>query len=200
MIKLKLKKVMLNNGCTADVYIDPEALQKSLEGTKYSLLHHDCLCIADDCMFPHNRVEEKKGGMPWRAEDDARYWCIVRQIVVECSDHRAPTSTFNYSTGNYFCTEEEAQAHLTYLQALGKVRLAILEANEGWVPDWSNTDNEKYFIYYSNYTTGLKKGLKVSWDAGSYSNYSLPYIKSQEIAEQIIKDYKEELEIIFKKK
>lgn len=103
-----------------------------------------------------------------------------------------------YEIGNYFKTEEEAKTMVKKLKAIAKVSRAILIANDGWKPDWSNYSN-KYFFYYS-YATGIwinDSGSVVIGDSFRYEiKMILPYIKTAEIAEQIREDYEEELRTI----
>ena len=63
------------------------------------------------------------------------------------------------------------------------------EHNEGWYPDWGDGDEIKYFIIYDNrYET-----LKVDYYSIIKPFSKLPYFKTEEIAEQFIEEFGEEI-------
>ena len=86
-----------------------------------------------------------------------------------------------------FKTREEAEKYVAYRKAEEILREAIANANEGWTPDFTDNAQENYFIYYiyENY---------LACDSAKYSKYlnSFMYIKSYDIAKQLMEKYEKE--------
>lgn len=139
-------------------------------------------------------LEEKKSYRPWRAEKGKWYYTVTPELKV-CShiDSRNIADQGLYISGNYFKEKEEAQLYASYLEAVGIVTHAILEVNEGWKPDWSDHSEEKYMIIYK--FNDDKCGIDYS--CSYYRPLVIPYIKSIQLAKQIIHDYADELQTIF---
>lgn len=139
--------------------------------------------------------KEEQDGPLWRAKEGEKYWISCdghcTTILTETMDD---VDSFYFKLGNYFKTIEEAEEYREYLNALGTVRIAILEANDGWVPDWSNVDQGKCYIY-RNCGTGI---FCSDWVYTYQWLTALPCAKTKKITEEIIKKYNQELEIIFK--
>lgn len=138
---------------------------------------------------------EEKGYKLWRAEKGSRYWYVPGDGSVDWSyEEKDSVDDFRYLTGNYFATKEEAEAHKARLEAIGRVTHAILEANEGWEPDWSDEIEEKYYLYYSHFGDN-------EFDWGEIGllqeTQTLPFAKSSEIVKTIIAEYEDDLRIIF---
>ena len=97
-------------------------------------------------------------------------------------------------TGNYhqdkiyrtFKTREEAEKYAAYIKAEEILREAIANKNEGWTPDFTNNRQENYFVYiYEN---------DLACYSSKYSKYfnSFMYIKSYDIAKQLMEKYEKE--------
>lgn len=69
---------------------------------------------------------------------------------------------------------------LEKLLALNKLINVAYYLNDGWEPDWNDSGQEKFYIYYNN----AIKTLNVS--VNFYYNGSVVYFKSKEIAKQAI--------------
>ena len=141
-------------------------------------------------------VEEqpKKDWKRWRAEEDGEYWCVnPKGEVVKFYEKDDRFDDYQYLTGNYFQTREEAEHHKARQEAIGRVTHAIIEANEGWVPDWEDVREEKYYLYY-NYPT---QNIDYDWMSSYRLTLQLPYIKSAEIAEKIKCSHEQDLLLIF---
>jgi hypothetical protein len=92
---------------------------------------------------------------------------------------------YRYLTGNYFYTKEEAEQHLEYVKALGRVTRRIEELNVGEDGNW--------LIY-------LRKGRKFFIPdnvQGYLYAFKLPYCATEQIAQQIISEYESDLKMIF---
>ena len=88
-----------------------------------------------------------------------------------------------------FQTEAEAQKYADYIKAEETIRKAIAEANEGWLPDWSNSREDKRFIHFKT----SENKLYVSWTETIKKIPNFMYIKDQTTAIQIAKNYEQEL-------
>ena len=94
-----------------------------------------------------------------------------------------------YQRGLAFKTKEEAEQFDKERILLFKLHKWAEEHNEGWTPDWEDGDEIKYFIIYDNrYET-----LKVDYYSRIKPFSKLPYFKSQEIAEQFIEEFGDEI-------
>lgn len=95
-----------------------------------------------------------------------------------------------YFRGFYFNTEEEAKQHLKERRLLFKLHQWAKEKNEGWEPDWSNEDEEKYFITYIN-CESIELSWEITW--GTMNFTKLPYFKTSEITQECIKLFGDEI-------
>ena len=94
-----------------------------------------------------------------------------------------------YIRGLAFKTEEEVEQYDKERILLFKLHKWAEEHNEGWTPDWEDGDEIKYFIIYDNrYET-----LKVDYYSRIKPFSKLPYFKLQEIAEQFIEEFGDEI-------
>lgn len=102
----------------------------------------------------------------------------------------ASSDRLMFEMGGYFKTEEEAEQYLKERKLLFKLQQWAKEKNEGWVPDWSNDDEEKYYITYFK-----DKSLGVSWEItwGMINFTKLPYFKTSEITQECIKLFENEI-------
>lgn len=93
-----------------------------------------------------------------------------------------------YKRGLMFRTEEEAERYDKERILQFKMHKWAEEHNGGWTPDWESSE-DKYRVVY-NYRI---ESFEIS-DAWRFCNFSkLPYFKSEEIAEQFIKEFGDEI-------
>lgn len=97
----------------------------------------------------------------------------------------------NSSVGNYFKSKEDAEMVIKAMQIEQAIRIRRIELNDGWEPDWDDVADDKYFIY-------TKYGCLYA-DFAIELNYCLifGYYKSIEIAQQVIDEFKDDLEWYF---
>lgn len=100
------------------------------------------------------------------------------------------TDRFLFEHGYYFEIKEEAEQHLKERKLLFKLHQWAKIKNEGWKPDWSNDDEEKYYITYFK-----DKSLGVSWEItwGMINFTKLPYFKTSEITQECIDLFGDEI-------
>ena len=137
-------------------------------------------------------VEEKKKVGRWRAERGMFYSYIDDEGAL-CTGIEGGDSIDNYRyiVNNYHQTKEQVQKYLNYTLALATVRNAILEANDGWVPDWGD-EKMKYNFYYNNKERQYR--VESCWSSQEF--FIFPHMKNNETAQQIIKDYTPHLDLI----
>lgn len=98
----------------------------------------------------------------------------------------------NASIGNYFKSEEDARMAIRAMQIEQAIRIRRIELNDGWEPDWDDIDEDKCFIF-----TECGCCLKI-FNVDLYNFLPIfGYCKSEEIAEQIIYEFKDDLEWYF---
>ena len=85
-----------------------------------------------------------------------------------------------------FKTQKEAEKYAEYVKAEETLRRVIAEANEGWLPDWTNKDERKYVVVL------YMDDLKIYKYKTTKYQPNFMYIKSEELAEKLMKEYEEE--------
>lgn len=138
--------------------------------------------------------EPKPSFKKWRAENGGNYFTIhINGEIVIATEKGNHYDNYRYLTNNYFQTEQEAKAYKARQKAIGRVTHAIIEANEGWEPDWEDGTQIKHRIIYLHYI----EDLEVNNDAVEQSSVIVPYCKTNAIALSIISSHKEDLDLIF---
>jgi len=137
---------------------------------------------ADGTLHTGEIVKPQKG----RAEIAGTYYFIDGYGYI-CSQTESgdKIDDFCWGSGNYFLTEEEAEAKQQYDIALTTVRRRIQELNGDWKADCSDDVQHKWHIFYEN----IKREWVVTYC--TYSQYLLPYpfMASKEVAKTIIREY-----------
>ncbi len=135
--------------------------------------------------------EPKQSFKRWRAEMGGEYFFINdKGDVVGLTEAGDRFDNYRYLIGNYFQTEQEAEAHKARQEAIGRVTHAIIEANEGWEPE----DDDIMWT--------------ISWNTNGYRPLNLmhnstmlpvlfPWTNTRGIALSIISSHKEDLDLIF---
>lgn len=149
----------------------------------------------DGKIFIGELVEEKKGR--WRAEFGKNYYISDSGDVGVSTEQRDVADNNRWETGNYYETEEEAEriglAKQEEDKAIQRVKDYILENFGEWTPDWRDSNQLKFSFYFDHY-----KGRVGYYGNFEHQNYSpFGYLETGKQAEQVIKDCKEDLEILF---
>lgn len=94
-----------------------------------------------------------------------------------------------FEMGEYFKTKKEAEQYLRECKLLFRIKQWAKMKNEGWKPDWSNYDDDKFSIFYK----GDKNELVIN--IYGWSNYMsmLPTFKTKEIAQECIDIFGDEI-------
>lgn len=94
-----------------------------------------------------------------------------------------------YLRGLAFKTKTEAEQYLKKSMLLFKLHEWTEEHNGGWTPNWEDIKEEKWSVMYDDKNKELE----------TYVNYKkqdflkLPYFKTQELAEQFIEEFGDEI-------
>ena len=94
-----------------------------------------------------------------------------------------------YQRGLALKTYEEAEQYLKERKLLFKLHQWAKLKNDGWEPDFNDSGENKYYIFYSNSDTYLKISSAFSLERFN----KLPYFKSREIAQECIDLFGDEI-------
>ena len=94
-----------------------------------------------------------------------------------------------YQRGLALKTYEEAEQYLKERKLLFKLQQWAKEKNNGWEPDWEKDEGEKWYVYYKH----VEKSLNVTWGYNSTNFIKLPYFKTEEIAQECIDLFGDEI-------
>ena len=96
-----------------------------------------------------------------------------------------------YQRGLAFKTREEAEQFDKERILIKKLKDWAKKYNEGWIPNWNDLDEGKWAVRYEG-------DIFYKYLVYSYQYFlKLPYFKSEEIAEQFIKEFGEEIKEVF---
>lgn len=121
-------------------------------------------------------------------EDEETLYYIDLDGRIQFFDNDIYNLEVCYPQGELFYTEEEAQAVAKERKLLFKLHQWAKEKNDGWEPDWED-EEKKYYIYYSY----GKERLEVTWVYNATNFSKLPYFKSEEIAQECIDLFGDEI-------
>ena len=142
-----------------------------------------------------DQIEELEGEKKrWKPKEGETYWYIdCEGDIIEDKWYDGSVESFRFGQRNCFKTEKEVKKDLKWLNALAKVS-DYIEENHYFVPDWNGNENKFFFTY--NY-----KDKEFSCDYYHYCSSvlsQLPLVTSLTAGEDVIKNCKADLEIIFK--
>lgn len=93
-----------------------------------------------------------------------------------------------YQRGLTFKTREKAEKYDKERILLFKLHKWAEEHNEGWTPNWKESD-DKFFICYFHNSGSFH--VKNAWNANDF--HKLPYFKSEELAREFIEEFGDEI-------
>ena len=120
------------------------------EGDEFCLNNNNDLYLKDSNIMAYNHITLEKfpniltdwfeeipeESNRWRAEYGEKYWCIGGNgHIYSSTEDEHSTDSYRFNTGNYFKTEEEAEAYKEYLLAKQKLMNGIgqlLSVESGW--------------------------------------------------------------------
>lgn len=152
------------------------------------------LDIDEQSLVKAGYIKAKKECKRWRAERNGAYFFLTYDgYTTNSHEEYSPTSNSRYNLGNYYQTKELAQAALDRQLALVRVNDRIMELNEGWEPDWDDDNQQKYYVQYKHESVGIVYGSLYTWEIPN----RLDYVKSSDVAFQIISECEDDLKVIF---
>lgn len=172
------------------------------EGDEFCLNNNNDLYLKDSNIMAYSHItlekfpniltdwfEEIPGECKrWRAEYGEKYWCIGGNGHIYCStEDEHSTDSYRFNTGNYFKTEEEAEAYQGYLLAKQK----LIDSAKGYKPV---LDGHNHYLEYCN--GAFTKYFSV-YETTTYTP-GVIYFKYQEDAEESFRKYRNEWEIVRK--
>ncbi|MDI9355325.1 MAG: hypothetical protein QM532_04145 [Cyanobium sp. MAG06] len=139
--------------------------------------------------------EVKEDGKKWRAEKREEYYYVRDDGLVEKDkDSYSEIENYRYLTGNYFQTYKLAQQKRVRDLAIARVnnRIRELQGGEMSLEEIMGIDISKYEIYF-DFNDNQYYSCKYTFSY--YISVFLP-IRTKEIAQQIIKEHKNDLDLI----
>ena len=131
---------------------------------------------------------EVKAYKRWRAEERERYWFVDEfGDATNTPEYSLRINDYEYATGNYFQTEDEAIAKRDYDLALQVIK----DSAEGFVPDWGNHNEVKYSALFDNDNNEF---IVNNWSI--IQEIGLIYFPSKDLLEKSLEENKKEWETI----
>ena len=134
---------------------------------------------------------EEKPKTIWDMKDWDSYYVIDFEWDILSYSYDTTYADDVVSTWSSFLTREEAAKELSKRKAIVRINKRIDELNDWWIPDLGIC--YKYNICYDLYA----KCYKLDFAMYKKRAIIIKFMKTEEIAEEIIKEYKNDLDIIF---
>jgi hypothetical protein len=131
-----------------------------------------------------------------RPEIREEYWRISYGAADNYEWDNDECDNLSWNIGLGFFTEQEAIDALEEMKAIQSIKDYIKENDMEFEPDFKDINSRKYFISYDGKERIFNYNHNYTFDNGN----KLPYLKSQEDCEKVIKDCEKWLKIIFKVK
>jgi hypothetical protein len=128
----------------------------------------------------------------WRAKEDEDYWAVDSLGEIDSfTEEFSGNSDFDYLTGNYYKTREEAEQALEVIKAKGRLDHAYCALVGDWKPDWREC-GDKFFIYYDN------RAFRFNVGSTGYWQYAICfYFSTSELADQFTGENIADLKTVF---
>ena len=138
-------------------------------------------------------LEEKVEKKPYEVEvpEDINHSAYLDEdgYCIPLEDYDYINKKNIFIRGLAFETREEAEQYDRERILLFKLHKWAEEHNGDWTPDWKDFDEYKYSVTFD--FDDYKFLIKDSWYENAFSK--LPYFKTEEIAEQFIKEFGDEI-------
>lgn len=140
------------------------------------------------------KLEEKIEKKPYEVEvpeDIENYYYVDEIGSVNLLSDSFVESDYDelYKRGLAFKTKEEAEQFDKERILINRAKDWAKKYNEGWEPNWKDFDEEKCTVIYDNRDEEFK-----TYESYIYRDFiKLPVFKSEEIAEQFIEEFSEEI-------
>ena len=134
--------------------------------------------------------DKKEFKLTYPKDDETLYYIsgVTTEITETYFWNGSSTDRLMFETGSYFKTKEEAERYLRERKLLFKLHQWAKFKNNGWVPDWEDTEY-KYYIYYNR----DEEEFRIGWSTITDVFKKLPYFKTREIAQECIDLFGDEI-------
>lgn len=152
--------------------------------------------VIDITLTPEQqKAMEVKKVWRWKPKVGEDYYFPKSSSAVEPDEYQWKNDDADNNFYNHwmvFKTHKEAQFYLEKREFITKVNDRIDELNDWWVADWSNPNKAKHYFY--NNTIG--KSNLLLWISCTFNIRHATifhYMKSEQVANQIISEFKDDL-------
>lgn len=114
---------------------------------KLSLLEDNLDFLREEFKSVKEQQKEPPKPKRWRAERGGGYFYLDSANVIQpYYDYGATDDDFRFNSRNYFRTEAEAEAKQELNEIEMELVQLIAEINDGWVADWEDKEETKYYL------------------------------------------------------
>lgn len=145
--------------------------------------------VLADIKVPEKKEDTWKMKCPYK-DGDEYYFVSANGLAKYDSWDNYDFEKRAFAQGNIFKTQQEAELEAKRRNLLTRFRAFRDECNDGWKPDWSNSD-EKWDI---NYT---EEEVKALWTNATNSFSIFGYFKNSEDAKRAIELFGDEIKALF---
>lgn len=128
-----------------------------------------------------------------RVERGEKYYYSAFGFVRMGHDDRCDVDDNLYAKGEYYPTEEEAIKDIERKKARMRIIRRIEELNDGWVPDFEDGNMDKFYVNYEHGRSALS--FTYVWRPQALEPCF--YMKSEEIAEQMIREHGDDYKFLW---
>ena len=131
----------------------------------------------------------------WEPKSDEEYWrysCYYNKVV-KVNNYDQEETDDDILFDNCFRTKEEAEKNFKHRKALKRIKDYIIENDMEFEPDWENEKQYKFHIDYNYH----KSEYDTDWCNVFRYLLVIPYLSCEEHARKVIKDCKDDLDILF---
>lgn len=137
-------------------------------------------------------TKEEVPDVLWRVKKGEIYYTIKNGEIDDYEEENDIYDDSCWLIGDYYRTQEEAGKEIEKRKAIMRIRRCSAEKWGEFVPDWSDHDQVKFFIYYDHEKQSFY---------GDYNHYiqnlSFIYFEKQEHIDEVIKNFEKDLKLIF---
>lgn len=142
------------------------------------------------------KLEIKRAKNDWKSKyfydyNDKYFWIDDEGLVCESQWDNMDIDINRFSQGNIFATKQEANLESNRRTLLAKIREFRDERNEGWKPDWTDTNEAKWSAVLS---AGKLEALSMYLN-NNFDTFG--HFKNQEDCQRAIEIFGEEIIDLF---
>lgn len=169
-----------------------EELQKIVENFRDGVIEigERLSKVLPDIEIPDEEEDTWEMKCPYKYGD--KHYCIQPNgaVFADCWEGIESDNRY-FSQGNVFPTKEAAELEAERRNLLTRFRVFRDECNGGWIPDWKNGFEYKYFLSLCNSELKIFTGLLAS----GFETFG--YFKNREDSERAIELFGDEIKELF---